>query len=342
MIAEIQAANAQVERDRGSRVRVLELLEITLRKRTFADERCRAARIDVRDIALRRERLAAFGPHAHDPIPLDDDLLDLRLEHQSAARPCRDLVRDAADEVLVVLLGIVSASIVAPHQRDMEEQRNLIWRQQIVASLACQHRLQAGRHAEGVIELLKRGALIAKQVRKADRGTQEVTPAGGLGQDIELAAECHDGLEVPADRQRVVREAMDQSIAILLEPVRDPIAISRHHDVIEPLGIEPTKSHLFVKAEPAQELVDRFAFATIEDVVNLGAESILAHSKGMCVPTGRVVRLEHEHTSPLGREQGTRRQAGHAGADHEVIEGLIIQWLRACVTRDSGGRARHL
>ena len=229
---------------------------------------------------------------------------------------------------------IVRAAIVGADERDVEQERDFVRREEVVAVLPGEDRAKPRRHAERVVEAAERPAFVFQEARKAQRCRDEIAQANGRRHPIELAPDGHNDVEVPANRRRVVREGANQTVAKFLEAVRDAMALAADDDVIEAFGVEPLEADLRVEPRAAQELAHRLAFAAAEDVVNLRAEAILADRERVRVAAGYVVRLDNEHAAATSRgEQRGRREAAHPGADHEIVEVAHARILHAVRAR---------
>jgi len=60
---------------------------------------------------------------------------------------------------------IVRAAVVAAHERDVEDERHVARRQQVVAALPGEDGAQPGRHADVVVVVLERPARVASEWR---------------------------------------------------------------------------------------------------------------------------------------------------------------------------------
>src|SRR5215213_8994049 len=94
MVAQIETAQAEVERDRPGRVLVTEALPAGRVEVLDPDEIPGHPRVDVGDVTLRGEPLAAARRHQGDPPALDVDARDLARQQHRAAGPLADAVHD--------------------------------------------------------------------------------------------------------------------------------------------------------------------------------------------------------------------------------------------------------
>ncbi len=112
--------------------------------------------------------------------------------------------------------------------------------------------------------------------------------------------------------------------------------------MVESVRVELEELDLLEQPELVEQAVDLAPRRAAKDVVHLGAEAVGAEGEGVCVAAGRVVGLEDDHPPPRLREQRGRAEAGHAGADHEIVAGLNGVGHRAQGSRSASAAARSV
>ena len=78
--------------------------------------------------------------------------------------------------------------------------------------------------------------------------------------------------------------------------------------------------------------MDALALATVEDVVDLRAELVVAHAEGVRVAARLIVGFEHEHTPSGVCEQRSHGQTCHPRTNDEIV----VVSHRAMVSRLRG------
>ena len=161
----------------AARVVVTKVAAVARSEVVLAGELGGSPRIDVRDVAIGREAPAVGGRHAGDAPALDVDAIDLVLEEDGAAGRAADRLRDRVDEVEEVMARVVGAAVVAAHERDVQEERHVARRQEVVAALPGEDGAQARRHADVVVVVLERPARVAERGADTGGGSRAATTA---------------------------------------------------------------------------------------------------------------------------------------------------------------------
>jgi hypothetical protein len=320
VIAQIEALEPEIERDPAPGIGVPRVLgDEGLGEMLASDQGDRGLGIHVREDALRPEADAVLRLDARDAVALDLDPGHFVLEQDFAARLLPDRVDHGADEARIMVPRVVGALSVGDDEGRMEEQRDLRGREQVVASLTGEDRPDPGREAEAIEELPEGRFAPAQEPRESEGRRQQIPPGGLLRDRFELAHDLCDEIEIAVEGARLRREIGLHATAEILPALRDPVARSGDDDVVEAVGIELEELDLVDEAELVEEPVDLSARRTAEDVVDLGAEAIVAEREGMRVAAGGIVRLEDDDLAPCLREQRRGAEARHAGADHQVV-----------------------
>mgnify|MGYP006380582259 CR=1 FL=1 len=106
---------------------------------------------------------------------------------------------------------------------------------------------------------------------------------------------------------------------MLRKAVWNAEALTGHHDMVEAVGIQALEAHALFQTEPRKQALNRAALAAAEDVVNLRAEAIRPHRKGMCVAPWLIMSLQHQDLAAGLRQQRPDRKPCHARPDDEVV-----------------------
>src|SRR5262249_49263851 len=129
-------------------------------------ESCGLPRIHVRDVSACRQPLSVACRHAGHAPAARLDAIDLVLEEERRPGPPED-AGELADEMAVVILRVVRAAVVERHERSVEKERDIARREEVVAALTGEYRLELWRHPEMVVEILERPAEVVEDVPRA-------------------------------------------------------------------------------------------------------------------------------------------------------------------------------
>src|SRR6185295_16290259 len=95
-----------------------------------------------------------------------------------------------------VVLRVVRALVVTTDERDVQEERNVARRQQVVAALAREDRAEQRRHSDVIVEVGERPREVAKEAQVTMRRAQRDPRSDARRKEIELFAHRGDLVEV--------------------------------------------------------------------------------------------------------------------------------------------------